>query len=110
MARPRSPVPEDAATALEDSLSLSIARTIAVTGFGRDTVYDLIRAGEVKSFTMGTRRFVLMASLRAYLERRAAEPTTIARGRNTRSAASRDGPEVEGRSRHLSRNPAMPKH
>jgi excisionase family DNA binding protein len=74
-------------TSLEDFLSMTIRDACVLTGFSRDAIYDLINTGEVKSFLMGSRRYIDAASLRAYVAARAAEPV-----RNARSANLKNGP------------------
>jgi excisionase family DNA binding protein len=77
-------------TSLEDFLSMTIRDACRVTGFSRDTLYDLINSGEVKSFLMGHRRYVDAASLRAYIARRSSEPL-----QSGRLPPPRDGPRGE---------------
>jgi hypothetical protein len=79
--RAESPVPPGprrrARPADPDSLgrlSMTMKAAIAVTGFSRDAIYDLINDGSIKSFLMGHRRYIDAASLRTYVERRASEP------------------------------------
>jgi hypothetical protein len=81
MARPD--VGHNGGPSLDDSLSMAVKDACRATGFSKDALYDLIRSHEVKSFTMGHRRFILAASLREYLERRAAEPLDIRPGPNS---------------------------
>jgi excisionase family DNA binding protein len=80
---PQPGIGHNGGPSLDDSLSLAIKDACKVTGFSRDAIYELIRSREVKSFTMGHRRFILVASLREYLERRAAEPLDIRPGPNS---------------------------
>jgi excisionase family DNA binding protein len=89
--------------ALDDFLSLTIRTACVLTGFSRDAIYDLINTGEVKSFLMGSRRYIDAASLRAYVAARAAEPP-----RNARSANLKNGPQgdpARDRSRKRPRAP-----
>jgi excisionase family DNA binding protein len=65
-----------------------------VTGISKDAMYALIRAGELATFLMGHRRFIVAESLRTYIARRAAEPLAIRRGPNTRELRTTDGPAV----------------
>jgi hypothetical protein len=59
--------------------SMTIKTAMRVTGFSRDRLYDLLAAGEIQSFLMGSRRFIDAASLSSYVQRRASEPLTIRR-------------------------------
>jgi excisionase family DNA binding protein len=64
---------------LHDIMSMAVKTCMQVTGFSKDTIYDLLAAGEIKGFLMGSRRFIDAASVRDYLARRAAEPLSIRR-------------------------------
>jgi excisionase family DNA binding protein len=89
---------------LEDFLSMTVKTACTVTGFSKDALYDLINADEVESFLMGTRRYIVAASLRAYIERRSSEPL-----QSGRLPPRRDGPRVEdirASPRKLSRGPS----
>jgi hypothetical protein len=59
---------------LDGLLSATVKETCRITGFSKDALYDLINRGEVDSFLMGSRRFVVIPSLRSYIARRASEP------------------------------------
>jgi len=72
---------------LGELLSMTVRTAMRVTGFSKDCIYDLLAAGEIKSFLMGSRRFIDAVSLRDYIARRAAEPLTI-----RRSPQPRHGP------------------
>jgi excisionase family DNA binding protein len=88
---------------LENFLSMTVKTACTVTGFSKDAIYDLINAGEVESFLMGSRRFIDAGSLRAYIARRSSEPL-----RSGRSPRMQDGLRVEdhrARSRKPSRSP-----
>jgi excisionase family DNA binding protein len=95
---PRSDMPQlghNGGPLLDDLLSMTIKRAALVTGFSKDCIYGLIRDGEVESFLMGSRRYLVASSLRAYLTRRAAEPLTIRRSprpRHGRSVGPADQP------------------
>jgi hypothetical protein len=82
--------PPDDTVNIDDMMSMNLRDACRATGFSRDGMYDLIRTGEVKSFLLAGRRYILVRSLRDLVERLAAEPLTIRRGPN-----SRDGPVVE---------------
>jgi excisionase family DNA binding protein len=90
----------DAGTPLDgDLLSMTIKTAARLSGFSRDTLYDLLAAGEVQSFLMGSRRFIDAASLRSYVQRRSAEPLTIRRSpqprRRGRAIGLADQPSVK---------------
>jgi len=70
----RSPLLDD-----DQQLSMTVKTATRITGFSKDCIYNLLAAGEIKGFLMGSRRFIWAASLRAYISRRAAEPLTIRR-------------------------------
>jgi hypothetical protein len=63
----------------DNLISASIRDACRLSGFSRDAMYGLINAGSIKSFLMGSRRFIDAASLRAYIARRTEEP--LRRGR-----------------------------
>jgi hypothetical protein len=69
---------------IDTTLSMRIKDAALATGISRDGLYALIRDGQLQSFTMGVRRFILTESLRAYITRRAAEKLSLRRGPNTR--------------------------
>jgi excisionase family DNA binding protein len=64
---------------LDDLMALTVKTATRVSGFSKDTLYDLLAAKEIKGFLMGSRRYIEGASLRAYIARRAAEPLSIRR-------------------------------
>jgi hypothetical protein len=80
---------------IDNTLSMTIKNACRATDFSKDAMYDLLKNGEVKSFLLFGRRYILAESLRDYVARKAAEPVSIRRGPNTR----RDGPRVEDRNR-----------
>jgi len=84
---------------LPDIMSMTVKTCMQVTGFSKDTIYDLLAAGEIKGFLMGSRRFIDAASVRDYLARRAAEPLSI-----RRSPKPRHGRRV-GRGRMIEPGP-----
>ena len=75
--------------ALDNVWSMTIRTAVAITGFTKDTLYGLINSGEIKSFTMGSGRYIDAASLREYVIRRAAEPL-----QNARLPPRRNGPRA----------------
>lgn len=52
-------------------LAYSIKDTIAVSGIGRTTLYQLIRAGELRPVKIGRRTLILRNDLEALLQRMA---------------------------------------
>jgi excisionase family DNA binding protein len=90
---------------LDDALSMTVKTACKVTEFSRDAIYDLIRDGDIQSFTMGHRRYILVASLHDYLARRAAEPLSIRRGPNTKNTT--DGLEVEAQPQRRGKFPTV---
>ena len=50
---------------LEEALSYSTTDTKRVTGWHDKQLYDELKAGKVKSYTIGRRRYIEAASLRA---------------------------------------------
>lgn len=74
----RPPASEDA-TPLADALSLTIRHACQTTDISKTRMHELIGAGEVKSFLMGRRRYIVVESLRDYIARRAAEPLVLQR-------------------------------
>jgi hypothetical protein len=59
---------------IDELLSATIKDACRLSGFSRDAMYAVINAGEVESFLMGSRRFVVIPSLRSYIATRASEP------------------------------------
>ncbi len=53
-----------AQVALEDRLTLTIDRTAEVLDVGRSTVYELLRAGKLKSVKFGRAHRVVVQSIR----------------------------------------------
>ncbi len=53
-------------------LSATIDDTCHITGLGRTTVYELIAEGKLKSVAIGRRRLILMQSIEALLQPKAA--------------------------------------
>jgi excisionase family DNA binding protein len=80
-----SPIGHNGGPPLDEMMSMTVKTAMRITDFSKDTLYDLLAAGEIKSFLMGSRRYIWAASLRAYIARRAAEPLTIRRSPKPRS-------------------------
>src|SRR4051812_21673574 len=77
---------------LSQSFSMTMKGTSAATGFSRDTLYDLLRAGEIQGFLMGNRRYIETGSVREYLARRVSEPLTIRRSPKSRTGSGSRSP------------------
>ena len=85
---------------LDDRLSMRIKDAVRLSGISKDALYSLIRNGEIQSFTMGVRRFVLAESLRTYVQRRAQEPIELRpspqpRRRGARAIGPADQPSAK---------------
>ena len=52
----------------EAVLAATIPEACRLSGLGRSTIYELVKAGRLKSSTIGKRRLILLASLREVLE------------------------------------------
>jgi excisionase family DNA binding protein len=50
--------------------ALTVGEAAQSIGIGRTRLYELITAGEIKSYTEGTRRMVSLAELRRYVGKR----------------------------------------
>ncbi len=77
-----------------DVLSATIKETVRLTNFSRDAIYSLVRDGEIQSFLLFGRRYIIVQSVREYLARRAAEPMSIRHGPNSRPPQDGPGREV----------------
>ncbi|MNC01139.1 Helix-turn-helix domain protein [compost metagenome] len=55
------------------SLSVSVEDAARIVGYSRSGVYELIASGDLKAFKLGRRRLILMAELKAWIERAAKE-------------------------------------
>lgn len=51
----------------DDRLAVTVDEAVRVSGIGRSTLYELMRAGEIPYRCVGRRRLVLMDGLRRYL-------------------------------------------
>ncbi|MCU1750069.1 helix-turn-helix domain-containing protein [Pseudomonas sp. 6D_7.1_Bac1] len=54
-------------------LSVSVEDAARIVGYSRSGVYELIASGDLKAFKLGRRRLILMAELKAWIERAAKE-------------------------------------
>ncbi len=57
-------------------LAVSVPEATGISGVGKTTLYMAISAGELKSFTVGRRRLILVDDLRAWLENQAIRSRT----------------------------------
>ena len=64
-----------------------------IGGAGRNTVYSLLKAGELESFNVGARRFISRASCDALIERRSqpdySVPASLSLARSTAAKTRR---------------------
>lgn len=51
-----------------EPLAVSVEEAARISGIGRTKLYNLLTSGAIKSRKVGTRRLVIVWSLRAYLE------------------------------------------
>jgi hypothetical protein len=65
---------------LDDLLSMRVKDAVKISGISKDGLYALIRNGEILTFTMGARRFIVAESLTNYVKRRSLEPLSIRPG------------------------------
>jgi excisionase family DNA binding protein len=49
-------------------LALNVAQVVEITGLARETVYGLIRSGELPSKKIGRRRLITKTAVRALVE------------------------------------------
>jgi len=54
-------------------LAVGVEDAARVVGYSRSGVYELIASGDLKAFKLGRRRLILMAELKAWIERAAKE-------------------------------------
>ena len=52
-----------------ETLAVDIPEACRLTGIGRSKIYDLLGKGEIVSVKIGKRRLILVADLRAWLQR-----------------------------------------
>lgn len=71
-------VPADFAAARQppcsEPISVRLPEAVRLTGLSRSRLYELIGAGEIEVVKVGASTLVLVASLRAYLERQRKRP------------------------------------
>jgi hypothetical protein len=51
-----------------DPITVTVNRALEMSGLGRTTLYSLIASSKIETVTVGRRRLVKVASLRAMLE------------------------------------------
>jgi len=93
------------APALEELFSLSVEDTCERTGWSKSQVYRELSSGGLKSYTIGRRRYVDAASLRARIAELVVSSEPIKPEPRFRG---QDGPRIEkdrASSRKLSRRP-----
>ena len=56
--------------------SFTVWGAMHYTGLGRSRIYKLVKAGEIASFTIGSRRMFLRADLDAFMDRQATATKT----------------------------------
>ena len=49
-------------------ITCSVKAAVAATGLGKDTIYKLIKEGQLEAAIVGKRRLVFIDSLKAYLD------------------------------------------
>lgn len=54
-------------------LSVSVEEAARMTGYSRSGIYEVMANGDLKAFKLGKRRLILVAELKAWIER-AAKP------------------------------------
>ena len=60
----------------DDRVSVSLTEFYRLAGIGRQTTYNLINSGEIEAASIGTKRLVILASWRRYLDRHRTRPNT----------------------------------
>jgi excisionase family DNA binding protein len=65
----------------EHALVTGISGTCVLLNASRDSIYDLIKRGEIASFLDGRRRKVTISSIKDYIERRLFATKTFERAR-----------------------------
>lgn len=69
-----------------EALVVSPRRAEQLLGISKTTLYELLNRGELESFTLGKSRKITLASIRALIERRVAEPDKKLRSGRARRA------------------------
>jgi hypothetical protein len=72
MSSPSRPSPDNSGD--EEALVVSPHRAEQLLGISKTTLYELLGRDELESFTLGKSRKITIASIRALIERRVAEP------------------------------------
>ena len=58
---------------MEKRITYSIPEAAAALGVGRSTLYELMTAGELRSYQVGRRRFVKPEEVQRFINRRCTE-------------------------------------
>jgi hypothetical protein len=93
-----------------DCISMPLVPFCSATGLGRTTIYSLIAAEEIKSITVGKRRFSTFSNARKKARRRSPRPTRgRARELLLRSAQLPNGMLRRRRAEAVRRDPKIAK-
>ncbi|MGI8925745.1 MAG: helix-turn-helix domain-containing protein [Tepidiformaceae bacterium] len=57
-----------------ERLAVSVEEAARLLGVSRGKMYPLVMAGQIESFTIGTRRLIPTAALRRFVEEQAGNP------------------------------------
>lgn len=57
---------------MTDKISYTVNEAVKACGLGRTTIYELIKAGELKPAKIGTRTLILRSDLEGLIERKKA--------------------------------------
>jgi len=61
---------------LAQRLACPVDQALQISGLGRTTLYSLMKSGRLETMTVGKRRLVLIRSLIALIDPKAATPTS----------------------------------
>ncbi|MEM7272657.1 MAG: helix-turn-helix domain-containing protein [Actinomycetota bacterium] len=56
-------------TDTENKLAYSVEETADMLSVGRDSIYELIRTGQLATFKIGKRRLVALADIEAFIDK-----------------------------------------
>lgn len=72
-ARPKEPHPiTTTSTRRPERLVYTVNEAAQVLAVGRSTIYELIHAGDLQSFTIGSRRLIARVDIESYIDSRRA--------------------------------------
>jgi len=57
-----------------EPISVRIPGAVSMTGLSRSRIYELIKSGDIEFVKVGSSTLILVESLRAFIQRRRAEP------------------------------------